>query len=269
MGLANMQMTDGSCDDEFLNLNVPWILDSGEYLDLVQALDLRIESLASLCELGYLDQAAVLKRLIESPQLRVPFALNLFCFTVPALWMAGASQIDQNTSSNDLSLVTIFAMWIVYWTKADMSSEAPIAVRQAVDSLASKAMSSRQRHIARRPIWESLGSESHETKGEPHEERMQPRHWIQKKQANAAKVDGSQFTSSKQRSFIIICRRLRQQREQPDVARSALVTYVDLLSEDNMDEHIEWIQATIQRQAPGWKSFVKLKLQFYDLFPVT
>ncbi|KAF9167462.1 hypothetical protein DFQ26_004598 [Actinomortierella ambigua] len=214
-----MQMTDESCDDEFLNLNVPWILDSGEYLDLIQALDLRIESLASLCELGYLDQAAVLKRLIESPQLRVPFALNLFCFTVPALWMAGASQIGQNTSSNDLSLVTIFAMWII--------------------------------------------------KDEPYEERMQPRHWIQRKQANVAKVDGSQSMSSKQRSFVVICRRLRQQREQPDVARSALVTYVDVLYEDSMDEHIEWIQATIQRQAPGWKSFVKLKLQFYDLFPVT
>ncbi|KAG0240074.1 hypothetical protein BGW41_007239 [Actinomortierella wolfii] len=216
----------GSCDDEFLNLSVPWNLDTGDYLNLVHELGLHNASLAELDGLDYNEQEMILERFIKSPQLRASFALDLFCWTATALWKTNENLYNKNSTSDGSIFAKIFALWSEYWAQADESTA----------GFDRSPISSQRQHPAR-----LLGVKV---------------------------AEESYLISSRQKSFVTICRSLRQQLEQPNVLRNTLSLCFEMPSTNSVDDYINWIERTLNQRSPGWKSFVKLKLQFFDVFPV-
>ncbi|KAF8936425.1 hypothetical protein BGZ58_004205 [Dissophora ornata] len=75
-----------------------------------------------------------------------------------------------------------------------------------------------------------------------------------------------------QRAFITICANLRQHQDLPEyppsfITRLAADTTLHKLNQgQQLSEHIAWIESTIQNQAAGWRSCVKLKIQFFAVF---
>ncbi|KAG0367104.1 hypothetical protein BGZ54_004387 [Gamsiella multidivaricata] len=74
------------------------------------------------------------------------------------------------------------------------------------------------------------------------------------------------------RAFISVCKTIRRHQDLPEIppnviARRAFdVPQCNLSEDDELQQQIAWVESTIQQRLPGWRSCVKLKLQFFAVF---
>ncbi|KAF9572867.1 hypothetical protein EC968_009351 [Mortierella alpina] len=81
----------------------------------------------------------------------------------------------------------------------------------------------------------------------------------------------SNTIDGRHRAFMFICNNIRQHLDKPQHPASALASSISRTAnlKNDLSQSLQWVESTISGRSPGWRSCVKLKLQFYDAFSET
>ncbi|KAF9960183.1 hypothetical protein BGZ72_007718 [Mortierella alpina] len=75
----------------------------------------------------------------------------------------------------------------------------------------------------------------------------------------------SHTVDDRYKAFITICNNIRHYLDHSTFSLASSTSYT-ASSKNNLSQHIQWVESTISARSSGWRSCVKLKLQFYAVF---
>ncbi|KAF9182439.1 hypothetical protein BGZ51_004743 [Haplosporangium sp. Z 767] len=85
------------CQDEFLELNTPWTLDTESFLTLISGLDLQNELTSTLLTIQRKECLRLLKLILESTQMHAELLIDLFLWTMDLFKTANSNSVPSQT----------------------------------------------------------------------------------------------------------------------------------------------------------------------------